>query len=80
MTVAAVGDEVGEDDGIDVTYGELGSWVVRNALTVAGPVRERYLVTPRDTDDRDAWRTEIGWPVFRVAQVPSALRPGRGPR
>jgi DNA-binding transcriptional MerR regulator len=60
----------GEHDGVDVTYGELGAWVVRNALTVAGPVRERYLVTPRDTDDSTAWRTEIGWPVFRVAPVP----------
>lgn len=57
----------GEHDGIEVTYGELGSWVVRNALTVAGPVRERYLVTPHDTDDSAAWRTEIGWPVFRLA-------------
>lgn len=60
----------GEHDGIDVTYGELGAWVAGNALTVAGPVRERYLVGPRDTDDRDAWRTEIGWPVFRVGTSP----------
>jgi len=60
----------GEHEGIDVTYGELGSWVVNNALTVAGPVRERYLVGPRDTDDSAAWRTEIGWPVFRVAKNP----------
>jgi DNA-binding transcriptional MerR regulator len=67
----------GEHDGIDVTYGALGSWVVRNALTVAGPVRERYLVTPRDTDDAAAWRTEIGWPVFRVADLPGVGR-GRG--
>ncbi len=57
----------GEHDGIDVTYGELGSWVARNALTVAGPVRECYLVGPRETDDPAAWRTEIGWPVFRVS-------------
>jgi DNA-binding transcriptional MerR regulator len=63
----AVTTHHGEHDGIDVTYGELGSWVVRNALTVAGPVRERYLVGPRDTDDSTAWRTEIGWPVFHVA-------------
>jgi len=59
----------GEHEGIEVTYGELGSWVVKNALTVAGPVRERYLVTSRDTDDATAWRTEIGWPVFRVART-----------
>ncbi len=57
-----------------MTYGELGAWVARNALTVAGPVRERYLVGPRDTDDSAAWRTEIGWPVFRVAPNPD----GRG--
>ncbi len=66
----AVTVHAGEHEGIDVTYGELGSWVLRNALTVAGPVRERYLVGPRDTDDPAAWRTEIGWPVFRVARKP----------
>ncbi|GAB2608746.1 MerR family transcriptional regulator [Paractinoplanes abujensis] len=59
----------GDHDDIEVTYGELGSWVVANALAVAGPVREHYLVGPRDTDDRAAWRTEIGWPVFRVGRT-----------
>ena len=63
----AVTTHVGEHDDIDVTYGELGAWVVANALAVAGPVRETYLVGPRDTADPTAWRTEIGWPVFRVA-------------
>ena len=63
----AVTTHVGEHDDIDVTYGELGAWVVANALAVAGPVRETYLVGPRDTTDSTAWRTEIGWPVFRVA-------------
>ncbi|MDL5155621.1 MerR family transcriptional regulator [Actinomycetospora termitidis] len=62
----AVATHVGEHDGADVTYGELGTWVVENAMAVAGPVRERYLVGPRDTRDPAAWRTEIGWPVFRV--------------
>ncbi|MGY2130381.1 MerR family transcriptional regulator [Blastococcus sp. SYSU DS0617] len=62
----AVTTHVGEHDDIDVTYGELGTWVVRNALAVAGPVRETYLVGPRDTADPAAWRTEIGWPVFRM--------------
>jgi DNA-binding transcriptional MerR regulator len=62
----AVTVHTGTHDGIDVTYGELGTWVVDNALTVAGPVRERYLVGPRENDDSTAWRTEIGWPVFRV--------------
>jgi DNA-binding transcriptional MerR regulator len=63
----AVATHVGAHDDIDVTYGELGTWVVGNALAVAGPVRETYLVGPRDTADPGAWRTEIGWPVFRVA-------------
>jgi hypothetical protein len=30
-------------------------------------VRERYLSGPRDTPEPAAWRTEIGWPVFRLA-------------
>ena len=63
----AVTVHAGEHGDIDVTYGELGSWVVANALAVAGPVRETYLVGPRDTPDPAAWRTEIGWPVFRMA-------------
>ncbi|MCU1688122.1 MAG: MerR family transcriptional regulator [Jatrophihabitantaceae bacterium] len=56
----------GPHDDIDVTYGQLGSYVARSELTVAGPVREIYLVGPRDTSDASAWRTEIGWPVFRT--------------
>ncbi|GAA3268742.1 MerR family transcriptional regulator [Dactylosporangium vinaceum] len=62
----AVTTHVGEHDDADVTYGELGTWVVANAMSVAGPVREVYRVGPRDTGDPAAWRTEIGWPVFRV--------------
>jgi DNA-binding transcriptional MerR regulator len=63
----AVTTHTGEHDDIDVTYGELGAWVVANALAVAGPVREHYLVGPGNTAEPGAWRTEIGWPVFRVA-------------
>lgn len=62
----AVATHVGSHDDIDVTYGEVGAWVVTNALAVAGPVRETYLVGPRDTPDPSQWRTEIGWPVFSV--------------
>ncbi|WCO68825.1 MerR family transcriptional regulator [Iamia majanohamensis] len=62
----ALTTHVGEHHDIDVTYGELGTWVVDNALAVDGPVRETYLVGPRDTPDPTGWRTEIGWPVFRV--------------
>jgi effector-binding domain-containing protein len=56
----------GPYDDIDVSYGALGTYVAENAVTVAGPVHEIYLVGPRDADDRTAWLTEIGWPVFRT--------------
>lgn len=57
----------GPHDDIDVTYGRLGAWVVDHALAVNGPVHETYLVGPRDDPDSTTWRTEIGWPVFRLA-------------
>jgi DNA-binding transcriptional MerR regulator len=56
----------GSHDDIDVTYGQLGTYVADNEFTVTGPVREIYLVGPRETADESAWRTEIGWPVFRT--------------
>jgi DNA-binding transcriptional MerR regulator len=63
----AVAVHAGPHDDIDVTYGHLGAWVVAHALAVDGPVHETYRVGPRDTGDPDRWRTEIGWPVFRLA-------------
>jgi hypothetical protein len=62
----AVTVHVGPHDAIDVTYGRLGTWVVEHALAVSGPVEETYLVGPRDDPDPTTWRTEIGWPVFRL--------------
>lgn len=63
----AVAVHPGSHDDLDVTYGRLGAWVVAHALAVDGPVYETYLVGPRDTGDAGRWRTEIGWPVFRLA-------------
>jgi effector-binding domain-containing protein len=57
----------GPHDDIDITYGRLGSYVTDHALAISGPVRETYLVGPRDTHDTTAWRTEIGWPIFRTS-------------
>jgi DNA-binding transcriptional MerR regulator len=65
----AVTTHIGEHDDIDVSYGQLGTWVVEHTLAVAGPVRETYLVGPRDTPEPAIWRTEIGWPVFRLGAV-----------
>jgi DNA-binding transcriptional MerR regulator len=63
----AVTEHRGSHDDIDVTYGRLGAWVVDQALAVDGPVHETYLVGPRDTPVAAEWRTEIGWPIFRLA-------------
>jgi hypothetical protein len=63
----AVTEHRGPHDDIDVTYGRLGTYVTDHALAIDGPVHETYLVGPRDDPDPDAWRTEIGWPIFRVA-------------
>ncbi|WIX83601.1 MerR family transcriptional regulator [Amycolatopsis carbonis] len=68
-TDLAVTVHVGDHDDLDVAYGRLGNWVVEHALAVAGPVHETYLCGPRDDPDPRAWRTEIGWPVFRVSPV-----------
>ncbi|MBW0105908.1 MerR family transcriptional regulator [Pseudonocardia sp. KRD-291] len=66
-TELAVAVHRGEHSDIDVTYGELGRWVDRHALAIAGPVHETYLVGPRDTPDPSGWRTEIGWPVLAIS-------------
>jgi DNA-binding transcriptional MerR regulator len=57
----------GPHDDIDITYGALGAYVTGHALAISGPVREAYLVGPRNTHDTTAWRTEIGWPIFRTS-------------
>lgn len=63
----AVANHRGPHDDIDVTYGRLGAWVVDHTLTVDGPIHETYLVGPRNTPIAAEWRTEIGWPIFRLA-------------
>jgi DNA-binding transcriptional MerR regulator len=60
---------------IDRAYGSLATYVSEHALGVDGPIRERYLVGRLDTADDDAWRTEIGWPIFRTG--PEVTAPGR---
>lgn len=65
-TDLAVTVHTGPHDDIAVTYGRLGAWVVEHALTVVGPIHETYLTGPRDTHSPPRWRTEIGWPIFRV--------------
>jgi DNA-binding transcriptional MerR regulator len=58
----------GPQHGIDRAYGALASHVTQHALTIDGPIREHYLCGSYDTPDEAAWRTEIGWPIFRTVQ------------
>src|ERR1700730_12834898 len=57
----------GPHDDIDVSYGQRVSYVPELCLAFAGRVRETSLTGPHDTGDSAAWRTEIGWPVFRTS-------------
>jgi DNA-binding transcriptional MerR regulator/effector-binding domain-containing protein len=56
----------GSDEGIDLAYGALAAYVASHELAVEGAIREYYLVSSHDTHDPSAWRTEIGWPIFRT--------------
>ena len=49
---------------VDTAYGALAAYVANHALRVDGPIREYYLVGRQDTSDENAWRTEVGWPIF----------------
>ena len=51
--------------GIDLTYGELGAYVMRHEIGIDGPLREHYVRGLLDTADESDWVTEIGWPIFR---------------
>jgi DNA-binding transcriptional MerR regulator len=50
---------------IDLTYGDLGGYVMKHEINVEGPLRETYHRGFLDTDDAESWDTEIGWPIFR---------------
>jgi DNA-binding transcriptional MerR regulator len=60
----------GSHRNIDLAYGALASHVARYELAADGPLREHYLVGLLDTSDESAWRTEIGWPIVKVAERP----------
>jgi DNA-binding transcriptional MerR regulator len=60
----------GSHRNIDLAYGALATHVARYERAADGPLREHYLVGPLDTSDESAWRTEIGWPIVKVAERP----------
>jgi DNA-binding transcriptional MerR regulator len=49
---------------VDLAYGALAKYVAQHELAVDGPIREHYVVSPHDTAEESAWRTEIAWPIF----------------
>jgi effector-binding domain-containing protein len=53
-------------DTIDVTYSRLAAYVHRHEIGVDGPVREQYVTGYLDDRDPGGWKTEVGWPIFRV--------------
>jgi len=64
-TELAVMHHLGPLSNIDLTYGDLGSYVMKHEINVAGPLRENYLRGFLDTEADESWDTEIGWPIFR---------------
>lgn len=60
----------GSYDDLDRTYGALGLVVAERAIGVDGPIREQYLVSPFDSTDESAYRTEVCWPVFLTTPAP----------
>jgi DNA-binding transcriptional MerR regulator len=65
----AVIEHAGALDDVDRSYGTLGAYVARHAVTVDSPIREYYLVGLHDTAHSERWRTEIGWPIFRTSSA-----------
>jgi effector-binding domain-containing protein len=58
---------VGTPAEIDRAYGALAAYVAEHALAIDGPLREYYVIGSHETPDESAWRTEIGWPIFRTS-------------
>jgi DNA-binding transcriptional MerR regulator len=70
-TELAVITHTGSHADVDRSYGALATYVTEHTLAIEGPVREYYLVGRHDTGDEQAWRTEIGWPIFDTVQGPA---------
>jgi DNA-binding transcriptional MerR regulator len=64
----AVITHIGSHADVDRSYGALATHVSEHALAIEGPVREYYVVGRHDTGDEQAWRTDIGWPIFDTVQ------------
>jgi DNA-binding transcriptional MerR regulator len=59
-THAAVLLHVGPFSELDLSYGELGTFVLEHGIGVEGPIREHYLVAMGDPAQH---KTEVCWPI-----------------
>ena len=50
----------------DLTYGQLGAYVMKHEISVDAPLRENYLRAFLETTVHEEWETEICWPIFRT--------------
>lgn len=57
----AVIRHAGDYDGIGDAHAALADWAAAAGLEPDGSLQERYLVSPAETADPAAWRTEVGW-------------------
>jgi DNA-binding transcriptional MerR regulator/effector-binding domain-containing protein len=60
----------GSLENIDISYGQLGSYVTTHEISIEGPLREYYLVDANDAAEPHQWVTEICWPIFRSDDNP----------
>ncbi|GIE30741.1 MerR family transcriptional regulator [Actinoplanes italicus] len=59
----AVAEFTGPYPEMSAGYRALGAWLAGTSHTIAGPVRERYLIGPGDGVPETGYRTEICWPL-----------------
>ncbi|QXQ10010.1 MerR family transcriptional regulator [Paeniglutamicibacter sp. Y32M11] len=67
----AVATHRGTDDTIMQVYGELGRYVTRQGISLAGPIRETYLEGQPGGSQESV--TEIGWPISTTSSPPAEL-------
>ena len=50
----------------DLTYGQLGAYVIKHEIGLDAPLRENYVRGFLETTNTEEWETEFGWPIFRT--------------
>ena len=65
----AVLTHVGTHEGMDRSYGALGTYANEHLISAQGPIREHYLGAP-PSDPTQFTATEICWPIFSTTPQP----------